>query len=199
MTFTIVGRDHRTAMLGAAVGTGGPLASSCRLHGSPGAGLIATQGPARHELALDGVELLQQGLSPHEVLRQLLEPERQRHRRQILILDALGRPGACSGRKCAPVYGHTEGTDHVAGGDFMPSTSVVGAMSLSFERSEGDPLWERLLLALESGERAGGDRRGVRSARLLVYGGGPEPIIDLRAEQRARPTVELRRLLARSW
>ena len=37
-------------------------------------------------------------------------------------------------------------------------------MSLSFERSVGDALAERLLFALESGDRAGSDLHGLRNA-----------------------------------
>ena len=63
------------------------------------------------------------------------------------------------------------------------------------------PLGRRLLAALAAGEKAGGDRRGGRSAALLVvlpegrYGGGSDVYADLRVDDSAAPVAELERLL----
>lgn len=195
MTFAILAWDEPTGMLGATVGSGSDLASACGLLGMPGVGLVAILGALDSNLAGEGLALLRRGLAPEAAVPQLLAAGKGRQRRQILLVDGQGRTAAFSGGRCAPAFGHMRGTDHVAGGDFLPSSGVVGAMSLSFERSRGDPLWERLLLALQSGEHAGGDRRGSRSARLLIYHGAPEPILDLRVEDHSQPVDELRRLL----
>jgi uncharacterized Ntn-hydrolase superfamily protein len=72
----------------------------------------------------------------------------------------------------------------------------------TFERLRDDPLPERLLGALRSGQAAGGDRRGQESAALLVakadagYGKGNDVEIDLRVDHNAVPVEELTALLS---
>ncbi|MDH3285508.1 MAG: DUF1028 domain-containing protein, partial [Acidobacteriota bacterium] len=64
----------------------------------------------------------------------------------------------------------------------------------------GRPLAERLLLALEAAEDAGGDIRGKQSAALIVVRGErsdrpwEDRLVDLRVDDHATPLAELRRL-----
>src|ERR1051326_8848159 len=55
------------------------------------------------------------------------------------------------------------------------------------------PRWRRPG-GLEAGRAAGGDRRGRRSAALLVFGDDDYPRVDLRADEHAEPVAELRRV-----
>ena len=63
-------------------------------------------------------------------------------------------------------------------------------------------LAERLFLAIEAGDEAGGDSRGKQSAALLVcredggYGGFTDRAIDIRVDDHPEPIHELKRLLA---
>jgi uncharacterized Ntn-hydrolase superfamily protein len=83
----------------------------------------------------------------------------------------------------------------------LESDAVWQALLPAFEAAQG-ALAERLLVALEAAEAAGGDIRGRQSAAILVVGGarreqpweGVE--VDLRVEDHAEPLPELRRLLA---
>ena len=74
-------------------------------------------------------------------------------------------------------------------------------MARAFESATG-PFAERLVAAIEAGQRAGGDRRGKESAALLVvkkgagYGGVGDKWIDLRVDDHPEPIQELKRLLA---
>ncbi len=142
------------------------------------------------------IDLLRQGLEPRAVLDRLtLGPAGAW---QALILDAEGQAAACSGNACEAAYGHTIGTDHVAAGLALQSANVVGAMSLSFERSMGDSLGARLLFALESGERAGSDRRGQRSATIKVFAIDQSAALDLRVDSASDPIASIGRLLTSS-
>jgi uncharacterized Ntn-hydrolase superfamily protein len=196
VTFSIVAFDERSHALGVAAGSGSSLQTGCFVGATSGAGLVASQGAFPLDPAQRDIARLTDGTDPREFLASLLEDDPEKDQRQILIVDARGRTAAHSGRGCRRLFAHTEGTDHVAAGDNLPSPNVVGAMSLSFERSGGDPLWERLLLALESGTRAGGDRNGTRAATLVVYTEGPTPAVNLRVADHDDPIAELRRLLA---
>jgi uncharacterized Ntn-hydrolase superfamily protein len=188
--------DTVSGALGVASGGSDELESRCIPTGVSGARLIASQGAAPLDLGQGATSLLPGDVDPRDLLPSLLSSQGELDQRQILIVDARGRTAAHSGRNCRRFFAHTEGTDHVAAGDNLPSPNVVGSMSLSFERSGGDPLWERLMFALESGARAGGDRDGTRSALLVVYTDGPQPFLDLHVDDHEDPVAELRRLLA---
>ena len=74
----------------------------------------------------------------------------------------------------------------------------------AFEDSEGW-LAERLMLSLEAGDDAGGDRRGRMSAALLVADEElvleTRPLLSLRVDVHAEPVRELRRAFEayRAW
>jgi uncharacterized Ntn-hydrolase superfamily protein len=61
-------------------------------------------------------------------------------------------------------------------------------------RAEERELSERLLLALEAGQAAGGDKRGKQSAALLVAGRDPRGYHNLRVDDHPDPVAELRRI-----
>jgi len=72
-------------------------------------------------------------------------------------------------------------------------------MAKSFEESKGD-LGERLIAALQAGQDAGGDVRGMQSAALLLvrdkwgYAGLNDRYRDLRVDDHAEPIKELKRV-----
>jgi uncharacterized Ntn-hydrolase superfamily protein len=76
----------------------------------------------------------------------------------------------------------------------------VPAMARAYESGQGD-LAERLMLALEAAQRAGGDIRGCQSAALLVVRGQrsdkpwADKLFDLRVDDSPDPLGEMRRLL----
>jgi uncharacterized Ntn-hydrolase superfamily protein len=192
MSFVILAYDSVSGALGAAMGAASTLDEDWRLAGALGTGIVAVYGPRRWALASVAATLLEQRLDPRDVVTRLLGRGIEGAGHQLFVVDARGRTAAYSGPQCPATFGHTEGTDHVAGGNRMASANVVGAMSLSFERSGGDPLEERLLLAFQSGERAGGDLRGTRSARFRVYRAGREAPFDLAVQDRDDLVRELR-------
>ena len=57
---------------------------------------------------------------------------------------------------------------------------------------------ERLIAAMEAGERAGGDKRGKQAAALRIHGDEDYPSLDLRVDDHEEPLVELRRLYEKS-
>ena len=105
-----------------------------------------------------------------------------------------------TGRRCMPDAGHESGPGFSVQANIMRNRTVWGAMARSFRGSDGS-LAERLMLALESAEEAGGDLRGRQSAAILVVKrmGSRTPwhdrVVDLRVEDHPEPLVEMRRLL----
>jgi uncharacterized Ntn-hydrolase superfamily protein len=76
----------------------------------------------------------------------------------------------------------------LAGPEVVQETlkAYIAASALDFD--------ERLLVALEAGEKAGGDKRGKQSAAIRIWSGEPVPSIDIRVDDHADPLKELRRL-----
>jgi uncharacterized Ntn-hydrolase superfamily protein len=165
-----------------------------------GVGAIATQSFANTTFGPKGLELLRKGLTPSQVLKQLLASDKDRELRQVGIVDAKGRAAAFTGKKCLPWAGHIVGKGFAVQGNILAGEQVVKAMAKAFQETQGE-LAERLMAALEAGEQAGGDARGKQSAAILVvrkgagYGGFDDRYIDLRVDDHPEPVKELRRIL----
>ena len=86
------------------------------------------------------------------------------------------------------------GDGYAVTGNLVAGEEVVRAMATTFEASEGEPLPERLVRALEAGQAVGGDKRGKQSAVITTVKDQPYPYIDLRVDEHPDPVVELRRI-----
>ena len=194
MTFSIVARCPRTGMLGVstsskALATGGAV-PYCRA----GVGAIASQSFTNPYLGIDGLTLLEQGLTAARALERVIESDRGRDLRQVAIVDRDGHTAAYTGVKCIPWAGQVEGGSYVCLGNILASEEVAKAMALAFEVSVDEELPERLLRALEAGQEAGGDRRGRQSAAIRVIHTEEYPYCDLRVDDHPDPVAELRRV-----
>jgi uncharacterized Ntn-hydrolase superfamily protein len=65
----------------------------------------------------------------------------------------------------------------------------------AFVASAGQSLHERLMLCLEAGDAAGGDKRGKQSAAIRVHDTEDYPALDIRVDEHRAPIAELRRVL----
>ena len=102
--------------------------------------------------------------------------------RQLTVVDKNGGVAYFSGQNTLGVNNVTEGVHCIAAGNLLENPSVPGAMTASFASNAGNHLAERLLLALEAGVDAGGEKGPVKSAGLLVVSEFPWPLVDLRCD-----------------
>jgi uncharacterized Ntn-hydrolase superfamily protein len=195
MTFSIVARDPETGVFGIAVSTAVPAVGAVVPYIKPGAGAIATQATANVRLGIDGLVLLERGLSPEAALTALLAEDEHAAVRQVGGIDTRGRTFAYSGGECVPWYGHRRGEDYTVQGNMLVGKETVDAMAETFEAARGH-LASRLLKSLEAGQAAGGDNRGRVSAALLVapFDRADSAKIDLRVDYHDDPVAELRRI-----
>ena len=196
MTFSIVARDPERDHFGVAVSTAVPCVGAVCTYAKAGVGAIASQSYVNVRLGVDGLRLLELGLSPEAALTALLQEDPEAARRQAGGIDGQGRVFAYSGDECIDWYGHRTGENYLVQGNMLVGKETIDAMAEAFERSQGH-LSARLLEALEAGQAAGGDKRGRESAALLVV--PPEvsdltPTVDIRVDQHPDPVVELRRI-----
>ncbi len=193
-TFSIVAHDPAVGAFGVAVATARPavgaLVPFVSLHGG-----IATQARVSTEIGRRGIALLEQGVPVGVAIRALLEGDPDREIRQVHGVDAAG--GFChTGASCVPWCGHHDGGDFTVAGNMLAGPQVVEAVVEVYQRArkEGRELSERILLAIEAGQAAGGDKRGRQSAALLVASREPRGYHNLRVDDHPDPVAELRRV-----
>jgi uncharacterized Ntn-hydrolase superfamily protein len=199
MTFSIVARDIETGVFGVAVSTAVPCVGALCPHVRAGVGAIATQSYVNVKLGTEGLDLLAKGLSPEMALTAMLSEDDDPARRQWAGVDAKGHVHAYSGPDCVEWFGTWPEPDkqYSVQGNMLTGPEVIEAMATAYEAAMPQPLPDRLVLALEAGQAAGGDKRGRISAALLTtqLPGLPFPF-DVRVDEHTDPVPELRRVYA---
>jgi len=159
-----------------------------------GVGAVSTQSWVNPYLAIDALHLMEQGKSGPVALDAVIAADAGRDLRQIGLVDAAGRSAAWSGKSCTDWFGQIVEPHFAVQGNMLVSAPTVEEMAKAFRASEALDLAERLMLALEAGNAAGGDRRGRQSAALKVHHAEDYPLLDLRVDEHADPVAELRRV-----
>jgi uncharacterized Ntn-hydrolase superfamily protein len=195
MTFSITARDADTGELGIAAATGTAGVGQLLTWARTGVGAVATQGWINPYLGIDAIALLGVGHPAEKALQAVVGLDDDQHLRQLGVVDANGGTAAHTGSDCAGWCGHETGEGFVVAGNLLESSETVRACAQSFrESADTEDLVQRLILALEAGEKAGGDKRGVRSATVYVVSGEEYPLWDLRVDDHDAPIEELHRL-----
>jgi uncharacterized Ntn-hydrolase superfamily protein len=201
-TYSIVAIDQETGDMGVAVQSHWFSVGTIVSWGKPGVGVVATQSLVNVSFGPKGLELLEAGDSPKEVLDKLLEEDEGREYRQVSVLGRNGEVAAFTGQKCIAEAGHQIGKGFSVQANLMEYPTVWPAMARAFESSKDLPLAERMIAALEAAEAEGGDIRGRQSAAILVVSGKPtgkiwvDRKVDIRVDDHPSPLLELKRLLS---
>lgn len=196
MTWSIIARDSATGQLGIAVATRFLAVGALVPHIAPRIGAIATQALVNPYYGIDGLALLREGKSPHDMIAALLAPDGGRESRQVHVMDSKGRIAAHSGKDCVDWFGHIAGDGFSIAGNMLAGPAVLDETARVYAANEGLPFSERLIKAMFAGEAAGGDKRGKQSAALLIHGTEEWPLLDLRVDDHTDPLRELQRLEA---
>lgn len=194
-TFSIVARCERSGELGVAVATAVPAAGAMCPYLVAGVGAASTQSWVNPYLAIRTLDALAAGVPPDEALRQALAKDDAAAGRQIGVIGARGPGTAWTGAACTPWCGQLVGADFAIQGNMLVGEETLLAMRDAWLARLGDDLVERLMSALEAGDRAGGDFRGKQSAAVKVVGSEAYASVDLRVDEHPQPVAELRRVL----
>jgi uncharacterized Ntn-hydrolase superfamily protein len=198
-TFSIVARDPINGDLGVIVQSKFPAVGSVVPWAKANVGAIATQAWANVGYGPNGLSLLESGHSASETLKTLLNEDEGREHRQIGIVDAKGQAVAHTGKECMEWAGQIIGDGFTCQGNILAGEDVVIEMVEAYEITEGD-LIDKLFAGLAAGQAAGGDRRGMQSASILVvrekggYEGGNDRYVDVRVDDHPTPIDELVRI-----
>ncbi|HET9653196.1 MAG TPA: DUF1028 domain-containing protein [Usitatibacter sp.] len=193
MTWSIVARDPSGAF-GVAVASRffavGALCPAVR----NGRGALSTQALINPLYACVGLKALDEGASAEAIVARVTAQDAGRESRQFHVVDREGRTAAHTGRACIEWCGHRAGIHYSVAGNMLAGPQVLEETARAFEREAGRPFAERLVLAMQAGEAAGGDKRGKQAAALLVHTTEDYPFLDLRVDDHPEPLQELRRL-----
>lgn len=209
-TFSILGYDPETGMVGGAVQSRVFSVGNGVLWGEANIGMVATQAYVDVSYGPKGLEFLKKGFSPAETVKTLLKNDPDPHpdnwpkkARQFSVMDSKGNVSSHTGEKASFWAGHKYGKNCSAQGNILASESVVNDMVKAFEQTKGH-LSMRLLRALEAGQNAGGDTRGMQSAAILIVkkdGGvwlNNDIVLRLQVDDNTEPIKELRRLIEKA-
>lgn len=206
-TFSILGFDPKTGEVGGAVQSRVFSVGNGVLWAEAGVGVVATQAVIDVAYGPRGLELLRAGLTPDAAVKAIWESDPDprpkdwtRQGRQFAIMDAEGRYAAFTGPKASAWAGNRGGKFCTAQGNILAGEAVVADMVTAFESTEGH-LSYKLMAALDAGQKAGGDTRGMQSAAILIVkkdGGvwlNNDVVMRLQVDDSKEPLVELRRLI----
>jgi uncharacterized Ntn-hydrolase superfamily protein len=202
-TFSIVACDPDSGYWGVAVSTFPPSVGAVVPWAEWKVGAVATQANSNYTFGPRGLELLRKGLDAETVVRRLTRADPGRDERQLAVVDGRGRPAAWTGTKCIDSARHITGEGFSCQGNMLRNDTVVPAMVRAFESSRGT-LASRFVRVLRAGAAAGGDKRGMVSAAMLVVHRERwmRPIwtdhwVDLRVDRSADPVRDLAGLVRR--
>jgi uncharacterized Ntn-hydrolase superfamily protein len=194
MTWSIIARDSATGHFGIAVATRFFAVGARVPYVAAGVGAIATQALVNPYYGIDGLKLLREGKSPHDVIEMLKAADSGHASRQLHIMDVTGRIAAYTGADCVDWCGHVEGQGFSIAGNMLAGASVLHDTAATYITNEKLPFAQRLIAAMYAGEAAGGDKRGKQSAALLIHCNEEWSALDLRVDDHTDPLGELERL-----
>lgn len=209
-TFSILGYDPATGEVGAAVQSRVFSVGNGVLWAEADAGVAATQAIVDVSYGPKAITYLKAGLAPNAIVARILaeDPDPRpadwtKEGRQFAVMNAKGEVAVHTGPKASTWAGHKVGKYCSAQGNILAGPAVVENMVKAFEETQGH-LSLRLLAALEAGQAAGGDTRGMQSAAMLIVkkDGGVwlhnDVVLRLQVDDNPEPIKELRRLVEKA-
>jgi uncharacterized Ntn-hydrolase superfamily protein len=203
-TFSLCAIDPATGQSGAAVTTRVPFVGRAVPHVRAGIGAVCTQASTMVEYGPRGLDLLAKGVEPQAVLQQLMADDQQRESRQVGVIDMKGRAAAHTGKNNGNWAGSKQGPNYTVQANIMVGPEVVDAVAATFEATAGTgmPLAERMILAMEAGQRKGGDRRwgNLQSAAIKIADpndpgrGGDHIALAIEVGEHEEPVAEMKRI-----
>lgn len=209
-TFSILGYDPATGEVGGAVQSRVFSVGNGVLWAEADVGVVATQAIVDVSYGPQAITLLRQGMKPADIVKKIWDSDPDprpddwtKSGRQFSVMNAKGEVATYTGPKATEWAGHKLGKFCSAQGNILAGESVVSSMVEAFEKTEGH-LSLRLLAALEAGQVAGGDKRGMQSAAMLIVkkDGGVwlhnDVVLRLQVDDNPEPIKELRRLVEKA-
>ena len=205
-TFSILGFDPETGEVGGAVQSR-VFTLTGVLTADADAGVVATQAIVDVSYGPKGIALLKQGMTPESIIKAIWEsdpdpvPDRwTKQGRQFAVINLKGETATFTGPKATEWAGGKMGKYCTAQGNILAGPAVVENMVKAFEETKGH-LSMRFLAALEAGQAAGGDKRGMQSASMVIVKKNAgvwlnnDVVCRFQVDDQENPYTELRRVV----
>lgn len=194
MTYSIVAKDKKTSAIGIAVASrffacGGMVPFVARNTA------VASQAFCNPLWGIEGRDRLNAGEKANNVLNDFVDRDAGQSIRQAHMIDMYGDIHAHTGSDCVDWAGHASANLVSVAGNMLVGENVVRDTLTSYQDNINEDFLDRLLLAMDAGEKAGGDKRGRQAAGIIIHMGQDYPWLDLRVDDHADPLAELRRLV----
>lgn len=195
MTWSIVAHDPATGAFAVAVATRAfAVGASCPFVRA-GVGAVSTQSMTNRYLGPAVLDAMARGLSPDAAIEGALAGDEGRGLRQVHAVDRHGHSAAWTGRNCVEWCGSLAAPGISVAGNMLAGEPTIAATLQTWLAHPEFDMPERLMVAMEAGEAAGGDRRGRQSAAMVMVTTEDFPDLNLRVDDHPEPLRELRRLL----
>jgi uncharacterized Ntn-hydrolase superfamily protein len=195
MTWSIVAHDPNTDAFAVAVATKAFAVGAHCPFVRAGVGAVSTQSMTNRYLGPAILDAMARGLPPAAAIEGALAGDRGRGIRQVHAVDRHGRTAAWTGGNCVEWCGNVSSGGVSVAGNMLTGEPTVAATLSVWRANANLPMPDRLMLAMEAGQDAGGDRRGRQSAAMKMVTTEDFPDLDLRVDDHPDPLAELRRLL----
>ena len=175
-TFSILGYDPDTGEVGGAVQSRVFSVGNGVLWAEADTGIVTTQAIVDVSYGPKALALLRAGMTPDAIIKAVWDSDPDpgyrgqkwpKAGRQFAVMDARGNYAAFTGPEASKWAGHKGGKFCTAQGNILAGEAVVNGMVEAFEKTPGH-LSLRLMAALDAGQAAGGDTRGMQSAAMLI-------------------------------
>lgn len=215
-TFSILGYDPATGDIGGAVQSRVFSVGNGVLWAEAGVGAAATQAVVDVSYGPQALAALRAGLPAEAALKKVMadDPDPRpegtpqawpKAGRQFAVIDAKGNVFAYTGPGApdSASQHYCSAPQHcTAQGNTLAHPAVTDSMVAAFERTPGR-LQFKLLAAIEAGQAAGGDKRGMQSAAMIITNVRKncgiwlhnDIILRLQVDDSPEPIKELRRLV----
>jgi len=155
MTWSIVAHEPATGRFAVAVTTCAFAVGARVPAGGGRIGCLASQAFTNPLYMVDGLRLLQEGRTAHEIVEILTASDPGREHRQLHVCDRSGAVAAHTGRECVEWCGSAQGLNVSVAGNMLAGPQVVDETLASYLANAHLDLDERLLAALDAGHLAG--------------------------------------------
>ena len=198
MTFSILAYDPHTESYGGASATGNICVGGWVLRGDPLSGVSASQGSepstiwGEHILRYTG-----DGLDAKTAIKNTIKKDKGKQRRQLSVIDKKGNGSVFSGNENSSIIDELVSNNLVLSGNILSNKNVLNSMKERYLENQDKSLLYRLYFALQGGNKAGGDKRGIFSASILIVS-RKSPPISLRVDYSTNPLKKLKELISKS-
>jgi len=141
-------------------------------------------------IGVDILNVMDGGMSAAGAVAKVMDGRSHADFRQIAAIDRNGTTAHFAGGNVEEISATVEAKSCVASGNVLATRMVAQSMADSFDSMAKEHLAERLMVALQAGVDAGGERDPIHSAALLVVHELPWPLVNLRVDWSDRRPVE---------